>query len=863
VEEVDIMNTFNFFLGGFRRRLNRHKKILPQFFAVLLVLTNCRTLQMPLEVDEYLNAPSEEDINGFFPREVYIKTRTQTFNAYHYYLIKDGLIWYKSIDETKEPFEWTLFGKTGLPHDRAKPYKRRNRHHRRKQNFSNPKKIVNISADADELAALAENGGFYRFCFDQIISRESSVWFDRQGWPQEYQLFLDRRTAKNTAWALGKRNNHVLYYEDPFGNQHHNGTMEIATTYMLLEDGQEICYADTGLPSDFSRNYIGPERGAFKAIALSGSASTMLVINVAGEMYTRIADFDIIGCDPMFFKYTYIPYKSNLPGTSYFSNLTEWGLPPEDWRPQPRIPLRGEAAFSRFITILQNGHGNGARELRVAGLDEAGETGYWTKGIFGDAWSFKRVPLYFPPGSLIQNAEEKGPRGESLDTRLSGYRWNGTVRDFECSYEIQNFNILEGSCELTITRRDETCTLTLHPVELWTYQKRDYLPGRTGSPKMFFVTLDIDENAFDGLSEEFTAWFQGQYMKHDKALFRYIMAAKTNYIILRDTDNTDSVLFLTDGSISNYYPDFQRTWYIEYAREIETFDSPELTVTRSSVLTPAHLEDLYHKIELNKNLRDELKAKIDSSKKAKLLSFGVSFFYLPLDSIAKYTPLWFINPPKIRTMTKFGKKIVTSNKAYIDMVSETRIWVYQKIIELLDLRIGMFTELAKQIAKGESAPPPDWFSESAAGYWDVAGLPRRVSGVFFGPSLSSPTETPAVLSFVPPEGEQELFGWYLAVGNSSSYTIFADPQKSLKTIFSRRGKTPQERAVTIDCTLYINQNAGSVIEKNVIERGLMPFVRINATGIGVTISFDGKNFVIKENQAAHSDKVIFSGEAVF
>jgi hypothetical protein len=72
-------------------------------------------------------------------------------------------------------------------------------------------------------------------------------------------------------------------------------------------------------------------------------------MNGAGEMYTRIADFDIIGCDPMFFKYAYIPYTSKLPGTNYFSNLTEWGLPPEDWRPQESIPLEGNAAVSRFI----------------------------------------------------------------------------------------------------------------------------------------------------------------------------------------------------------------------------------------------------------------------------------------------------------------------------------------------------------------------------------------------------------------------------------------------------------------------------------------------------------------------------------
>ena len=230
-----------------------------------------------------------EDINGRLPDAVYIKTRTQSFNLYHYYIVREGLVWYKSIDPENEPKDWTLFAGNGLP--------------------KNAKSIMEISADADELVALSDEGNFYRYCFDRTIAHKSNEWLDKQGWPEPKQLYFDMRTSKNLSWAIGKRNKHVLYYEDPFGNQHHNGTMEIVTTYVLLEDGQEICYCDPGLPSDFSRNYIGPERGAFIAVSLSASASTMFVINDKGEMYTRLADFDTIGCDPMWFKYTYVPYK--------------------------------------------------------------------------------------------------------------------------------------------------------------------------------------------------------------------------------------------------------------------------------------------------------------------------------------------------------------------------------------------------------------------------------------------------------------------------------------------------------------------------------------------------------------------------
>jgi hypothetical protein len=826
-------------------RLNEETTILSFSLVLLVLLAGCRSLEMPLEADKYLRESQEEDINGAFPDAVYIKTRTQTFNSYHYYILRDGLIWYKSIDETKEPREWTLFEKTGLPHNP------------RKSNFAIPKKIVNISADADELAALSEDGRFYRFCFDRIIGRRSNVWLDQQGWPVEEQLFLDGRTSNNTAWALGKRNSHVLYYEDPFGNQHHNGTMEIATIYLLLGDGQEICYADTGLPSDFSRNYLGPERGAFKAIGLSASASTMFVMNDTGEMYTRIADFDIVGSDPMFFKYSYIPYKSDLPGTNYFSNLSAWALPSEGWRLQSPIPLGGKAAISRFITILQNGQGNGARELRVAGINGEGDTGYWTKGIFEGQWKFTKVPLYFPPGSLLQNGGTTGRRSRSLDTRLYGYRWNGDERDNEGVYEIPNFNILEGSCELRITRGNESCTLMLHPVELWTYQKRDYTPGRSRAPKLFFVTLDIGSHAFNGLSEEFKAYLNKHYGKNNKALFQYVLGARTHYVVLWDKDNANSVLFLTDGTISNYFPELQKSWYLEYADEMRICNSPELVIKGDSVITGTRYFELLHTIERNEKLRDKVKTRVAAIENAKLLAFGINAGYLPFDGIVRFSSLQFVNIPKIRTMISFGRELVLINYSYINTISDVQIWIHEKILDRLDLRIQMLKDLAKQAARGKPASPPDWYSESVAAYWDIAGLPKRISGVFFDSALLPLQAIPAVLSFTPHEGDLELFGWYLSAGDSPAYNFFVDPKRSIHTIHSRRGKSPAEQAISLDCTIYTDPGLRAG------EQGIRRFIRGDNTAIDVTISFDGENFIIKEDRRSGNDEIIFRGKAVF
>jgi hypothetical protein len=91
----------------------------------------------PLGPDFSMVQEHAGDINGVFPDAVYIKTRTQTFNTYHYYILRDGLIWYKSIETDTEPRNWTLFEKTGLPHNRWK------------WDFREPEKITEISADAD------------------------------------------------------------------------------------------------------------------------------------------------------------------------------------------------------------------------------------------------------------------------------------------------------------------------------------------------------------------------------------------------------------------------------------------------------------------------------------------------------------------------------------------------------------------------------------------------------------------------------------------------------------------------------------------------------------------------------------------
>jgi len=842
-------------------------------FAVSLILSSCavskaiylgtndysQRAKSPLTGESY----NTENINGDFPDAVHIKTRTQTFNTYHYYILHDNRIFYKNIDKEKEPKDWDLFKGTGLPHS-PKP------------GFAKTNAIVEISADADELMALSAEGNIYSYCHDNTLALRSKAWIDRQGWPIAEQFYFDRRTAANRSWALGKRNSHVLYYEDIFGNQHHNGTMEIATIYVLLEGGQEICYGDPGLPSDFSRNFIGPERGAFKSLSLSASASTMFVINEEGEMYTRLVDFDTIGCDPMFFKYTYIPYTSDLPGTSYFSNLNEWGLPAEGWRLQPQIPLAGKAAITSYITILQNGQGNGARELRVAGLNEAGEAGYWSKHIFDNDWEFFAVPLYFGEDTVLVTAKTSGKQGERglpLDKNYAGFRWHGNGKNESWEYQIPNFNILEGDCDFLISSQGEVCTLKLHPLEMWTYSKRDYLPGRTGAPKMFLTTLEIPENAFESLSDAFVQQLTEQFARHHKSLFRYTIAASGNYIIMRELDNHDSLLFLTDGTIPEQYSELHIGNYVQNYGEVQRYFSPELMINRNTQLTQGLLTG---KITLNNEFINELKYTIRVLKWSQLTAFKISAGYIPAHYIAKITPLRFVDVPKVRTMTSFGEKLVMANSTYINTITNSRIRVYEKIIEMLETRIICYKDMLKELSNDSSVVQngfaiPPWYSDNISDYWNIASLPHAITGTFFAHGTGNQSKNaalaaqiPAVLSFVHPQSEHNISGWFLAIGESAgiqpgSFTIFLESRNSSKIIYSRRGKTPQQRKLQLDCTLYVNDSATTPVERDVIERCLQPSVSGISKNMQVRIFFDGKIFEIREYPARRSESLVFKG----
>jgi hypothetical protein len=458
-----------------------------------------------------------------------------------------------------------------------------------------------------------------------------------------------------------------------------------------------------------------------------------------------------------------------------------------------------------------------------------------------------------------------------LDTYFSGYWWSDNEKETEYLYEITNFNILEGDCDFRVTWRSsspETCTFKLYPVEMWSYFKRDYLPGRTDAPKLFLGTLRIPENTFDGLSEKFKQALTEKYAKKDRALFQYTIAASEHFLFMRDNAGTNEILFLTDHTLENSLPNFHHTHLVTSSEELRRYSSPELAFNPDKGAAGNDTGELTAQIEANRAFRDELQYRIRLLKWSQVTGFKISFLYIPAHYIAILTPLRFIDVPKIHTATSFGDRLVLTNKTYNDLISNIRIWEYEKIIELLEVRIKCYEDTAKTLKNDtETAILPEWYSETITGYWNIAGLPHTTSGTFFSPSLSPVEQIPSVLAFTDNETGREYFGWQFAAdefagGEATSFLFFIDPRKSARTIYSRKGKTPAQGTIRLDCTLYINPGANTAQDQNIIEHCLKPFIRPDSEGINVRISFNGNTFEIREYPATHSNPLIFRGQMI-
>jgi hypothetical protein len=780
-----------------------------------------------LETDTSIRVEStDENINGTLPAEIFIKTRTQTFNSTRSFIIVSGRIYWKPVD-TADANGWKLFMGTGLPHGLT---------------FRSPSAVVEISADSDELVALADNGLYYYILLESAFGVQPMRWFDKHGWPDKTTLAANDLVRDNRAWALAKRKDQVLWYEDRFGNQHHYGVIGLETYYYLENDGQGIRFSDNGLPADFSHDIMGPERGAFIAKSLSASASTIFVINDAGEMYTRLADFDTLGSDPMLFHYTYKKTVSGIPGSDMGSTFTPWGLPSEDWKKQPNITLTGKAKLTSRITILQTGQGNDARELRVAGHDANGDTGYFYKTLTESEWNFRRAPLMLRNGDFLEtDSPNAGRRGAPLESALYGTLMQNGVAAPDVRLFIPDFPIGEGSCHLVASRLDEAITIDLHPVEAWTYFPR-YNPGRDGTPKLFFMTVALPESGLANLSPEFARIITNWFAAHDREAFASVAEATTDYLYWRFPGNDPSIeLFFTTNSegTGDMNPaivrqiSFLRNSLVERCADhsLVIDDTDRIDITRRAEITAKLLK--------NEMLRDAIKKELFTINNYRTSTNLSRWSFSALDTLSSITLIRTFNPVSISDLLDNGDRLMKMNQETYRHIFEARRTFYDMNLEILDLRIDSYRGLLRDFDSGKlRASLPPLYGENFALCYGNAKMPLVIEGMLRLPS----GETEATCSLA--AADFPLFVLKPDASNQGVYLVALED--SAREIVRHKDPVSRESPLRFAAKLRaLSSPQGSASEST-------QWIAANAV-------WDGTKFTLYSDLAYGERKVLFAG----
>jgi hypothetical protein len=294
------------------------------------------------------------------PDVVPFKTRSETFNRRFVFVVRGGLVWFRSNAE-----------RTGI----RQPWRE----------LPAPPcfygRVRQIAVDDDELLAIGPERRIYTM--DHALGDPAEFnWTSRWG-PLFWTGSGHRLPGRLVDWAwsvISQREDG--HWPDRAGNRHRVGDFKVSHVWMLREGGRRLSFNDPWLARDTSYEMCGPHRGRLRAVDLAASGSTVFVIGRRGDLFTRLYDFDISGSDPVFFRYSYADRRGRANPAIQ--------LPPPAWVEQPKVPGR----ITGLISIEKRGRGAVHRTLRVEGLDRRGRTGYWQKDLGARrsrAWRFHRT----------------------------------------------------------------------------------------------------------------------------------------------------------------------------------------------------------------------------------------------------------------------------------------------------------------------------------------------------------------------------------------------------------------------------------------------------------------------------------------
>ena len=713
---------------------------------ILLLLALPLLLSFSLFASSFSSIPLEDttdrnNINGYMPENIYVSTLTQAFCKGFSFSIYNGKIWVKKDGDK----EWSLFLKTGLPQSAGK----------KKLSgaawFAPPKCVTEIAADGDALFAFDDEGHMYRCYLQDTTIDAPFTWLNTFGWPKKQVMNQTALVMGKRGWGMGVRRKDVLWYEDRFGNQHHYGTMGLETVYFLTADGREIRFTDSGLPADVSHTILGPERGSFTAENISVSADTLFLISKTGEMYTRLIDFDTMGCDPMFFKYTYKQESQKLSGKDYLSNYSPWGLPNEDWYKQPPIPLTGKARLTKHICIFQNGQGNFARGLRVAGLSAEGYPGFYYKGLTDTAWQFFEAPLKLDSSSFLTATPEENCYGPKNEYAFKGYITRNNVRLADITCSIPDFSLTsEGSCTLTVECGGEKKTCTLYSLEIWTYVVR-YNPGFDGTPRNYFVTPSFSSDMLVSKNQEFSTVLNDIFEGRNLDLYAFTTEATDRYVEIGCSrpGKADYTLFLTKEP-TDMSPEAFKSTILYNQPLLQDSTDASLILDPNKVYTVFDAPEIDAKINNNKKYIEQLNSELETYEDYHRGTTVSRWGFKTVDLLTSITLLNKIDFPKIKTITMFTGEIMDTNARNFRTMAEYRSLTYPYLITLIEQRIACYEKVfntlpCKNDIKIDSrlrSTYPEYFKEAG-----ISPLYRSSRASKSGDELSMLTQVPIYPGF--------------------------------------------------------------------------------------------------------------------
>lgn len=405
------------------------------------------------------------------PDQVHFRTSTETFNRRWSFIAGDGGIYVK---EAAAQGGWRSMP---LPACLAG-------------------NVAGVSADDDEVLAVDRNGRFYTL--DHALSAPKDWnWSTRYGAPlwTGPGNTLPPGTLDWTWSVLSPNEDHV--WRDARGHDHPVGGAKVSHVFALTDDGTRIRYVDPWLPVDHSYEVGMPADGRFRAVALSTSGSTSLVVNRHGDLYTRLYDFDISGADKVFFRYSYEDQPGLREAADMLSERIDAGtaaiaLPAPGWLRQPKVP--GE--ITDRISIHKTGSGSDARELRVEGAS-GGRTGYWTKQLTGDEWRF--VPTDQPlSGERLDNTADDRSADPSVPASLYGYAGRSPAG---WTAAIDSFDIASSPTPLRVDFGNGVALdLILHTVDA--LRQTPQPAGLTGQARHFDGTIEVPADALNSVAAQ-------------------------------------------------------------------------------------------------------------------------------------------------------------------------------------------------------------------------------------------------------------------------------------------------------------------------------------------------------------------------